>query len=196
METPSNAQAPTTIAGALLDFPGVASDAALGAVTRDREVMRIKSNVAKIPGLAWQDVEKEIENAARGLLDIELSDVVVGAWSKYQELRQYRDTKRYPADETVLAPLATHRIKSSHKPYLELLIGDQPAARIEFQLDVELLLEGVVLKIRDGRIWDVKSGTCRCAGKFSCAGVALIEKKTKRFSFRGAVHFERGIPIP
>ena len=130
------------------------------------------------------------------MLDIEITDVVGGGWAKYRELRQYRDPKRYPPGEVVLAPLAKHRIKSSHKPYLELLIGDQPAGRIEFQLDVEMKLEGVVLKIRDGRIWGVKSGTCRCAGRLACRGVSLVEKKTKPFVFRGAVDFERGVPIP
>ena len=62
-------------------------------------------------------------------------------------------------------PLAEHTAKSEHHPYVEILLKEQPVGQIVFDLEFSLALEGFVLKIQDGTIREIHTGS----GKGECS---------------------------
>jgi len=132
---------------------------------------------------------------AQALMNIKLEDILVPAWNKYLPLRKYRDKKKYPPDKTVLVPLVEHTVKSEHRPYIEVLINDKPVGRINFSIIIALVLKGLILVVRDGRIREIKTGECSAKGKVTCEEILIIEKTSETVPLPGTINLGEGIPI-
>ncbi len=169
----------------------------LAALASSERIAPLKNVLSgRVPQVTWPVALEEIMKKANDLLDISVPELAGAAWNKYQVLRKYTDTKKYPPDETIVAPLATHTIRSEHKPYVEILVGDKPVGRVHFAVDLELTLEGVVLSIRGGKIVGMRLGSCQGKGQLSCEGAVIAEKETRSLPLSGVIPLGEGIPIP
>ena len=156
----------------------------------------IKETLTDLPDALVAGVSDEVLKNLRSALDVSLTDVVLEGWGKYKELLQYRDRKRYPPDQTILLPLAHHEIHSVHKPYVDVLLDDKPIGRVTFTVDLRLRFDGVILTVRDAKIWEVKAGTCEGRGALKCGAVGLIDKRILKFDLPGRFKLADGYPIP
>lgn len=145
--------------------------------------------------IKWPGVFSAIVEKIEELLDISITDIMVKAWAKYKTLLKYTDREKYPPDQTVLVPLVEHKIGSEHHPHIDIVIDDKPFAKIEFQINVELTLKGMVLKIQDGEIKEVRMGSCEGKGSIKCGESVILEKEMKPFSLPSSIDFGDGIPI-
>ena len=129
------------------------------------------------------------------LLGIDVGKVLVGGWKKSEELRRYADPEQYPPDETMLVELIQHSIRSSHAPHLDFMIRDTQVSRIDFELDMELDVDGAVLTIRDGKIWALSVGTCLASGELTCGGHSIMKKKAEPIDIPGTYELAQPVQI-
>lgn len=178
-----------------LTFTELSSDQ-LRAMESTGKFPNLRSAFSKRGGqVDWPVAFDEIVNRIADLLDVGIVEIAVGAWNKYRALRKYADRKRYPPNETFLVPLVTHTIKSTHHPYIELLMDGKPIGRIDFSIDLELTLEGAILKIRDGRIVEIRVGSAKGEGRLKCEEFVLFERGTGPLELPGSIVLPEGIPI-
>ncbi len=137
----------------------------------------------KEPRLKWKIVLDEVIGVSTKLLNISLKDILESAWKEYDEVQKYLDEDKYDTDDVFLIPLVEHSIVSEHFPKIEILIEDSCIGRIDFKIQVELVLSGVILKISEGNILGVKGGSCKSNGTFLCEGVTLFENENIVFEF-------------
>jgi hypothetical protein len=126
------------------------------------------SGQARIP---WSAAADSIGGALYLALDIEVSTVLGNAWITLAELQVYLDRGRHPPAKEFLVPLMRHTIASVHKPGVEILLDEMVIDRITFDLEIGLMLDAIVLVIRDGRIVAIRSGYCTltCSLRFGDA---------------------------
>jgi hypothetical protein len=161
-----------------------------GQVTSLRE--KISTTLGKT---VWPNAFDEISKKSIDLLDINLIDVLVGAWNKYQGLRKYLDREKYSPTQSVLVPLGEHTVKSEHQPYVEVLINDEVVARITFHVALAFTVRGVLLLVQDGRIKSVKTGEIKGKGTVKCEEALLLEQDFRTVSLPGTVDLGEGIRI-
>jgi hypothetical protein len=149
----------------------------------------------KAPGVTWRVASEEIMQKTGDLLDLTIPEIAVAAWIKCREISQYADTKRYPPSETTIVPLVKHTITSVHNPYIELLVGNEPIGRVEFEIELNLTLEGVLLHIQDGEIVKIDLGSCQGTGCIKCEGVVVAKSATRDLQLPGSIPLNKGIPI-
>ena len=160
------------------------------------QVSAVREAAAKqAKGVGWGLIEAQIFEKLKDLSAIGIPDILAAAWNKYRILLKYLDREKYPPNESFLVPLAEHSITSEHHPYVEILVNDQPAGKIFFDIKVALTLEGIILKIRDGRIKEIFTGTCKGKGTISCDHIVILEKKTESVPLPGSIDLGQGIPI-
>ena len=159
-------------------------------------VQAIKNAVDKqgIRGL-WDSTRDEISRNVEAVLDVSLLDVLRGGWNKARMLARYRDREKYPPDTTYIAPLTEHTIRSRHRPHLEIRINQQPAGRIDFEFLLEMVIKGLRLHIRDGRIRKIDTGECRARAKLNCEGFPLVQQEWKRLEIPGSIDLGEGVEI-
>ena len=130
---------------------------------------------------------------AHDVLNLNVVDALGEAWKKYSEIMKYADREKYGPEEIILAPLAEHTVKSKHHPYVEVLLRDVPVGRVEFDLEFSLTLEGFVLKIQDGMIREIKTGSAKGEANLTLASVSLFKRETQSLHFPGHIPLREGI---
>ena len=129
------------------------------------------------------------------LLDIELPEILVNAWKELSEIARYADPDRYPPAETVLVPMIEHSIVSTHKPKLELLINDVALGEITFDVHLELVVQGVMLRIQGGRIKGITIASCKAGGKISYGHTPIFKRESAPFTLPATIDLGDGIAI-
>lgn len=155
----------------------------------------IKEKVLKEEQVGWPVVSSKIGEKIEDLLNIPIADILTMAWKKYKILLKYLDSEKYPPDETYIVDLTQHTIKSEHHPYLEIWINEQYQGKIEFNINVSIMLKGIVLKIQAGRIKEITTGNIKGMGTIKCEDFVILEKETETFTFPGSIKLGDGIPI-
>lgn len=148
------------------------------------KVTELKKQISeKDPQFKWKNILDEVMGTSSKLLEIGLKDILERAWEKYQEVEKYLDEEKFNTDETFLIPLLEHTIVSEHHPKIEIRIGETYVGKIDFELNLKLVLTGILLKISHGQIQGVKAGKCKSKGVFSCEGITLFEDESSEFKF-------------
>jgi hypothetical protein len=145
--------------------------------------------------IRWSWVRKLAAEKSEEILDLNVLDVLLGAWKKYAEIRQYADPRKYGPQETILVPLGEHTVTSEHHPYVEILLNDQPVGRVVFDLKFSLVLKGFVLNIQGGAIWEIQAGSAKGEGSLALAETVLLKRELQPISFPGDIHFAHGISL-
>jgi len=140
--------------------------------------------------LTWRLMPEAIGEQLAVLLNIPLSDILRGAWNKGYALRQQLQKSAKTPDKDLFVQLVEHKVTSTHEPYVALLRNGQEVGRLTFTISVELVLQGAVLRIRDGKVREVQTGQIKGKGSVKLYGATVIEKELAPINVPGT--FEIG----
>lgn len=121
------------------------------------------------------------------LLQIDLADIFVAAWNKSGTLRQHLDKSAHSPGKEIFLQLAEHKIVSTHRPHVSLMKDGAELTRVEFEVAIELGLQGAVLRLLDGAIQDVQTGRVKGKGTVKCFGAVIVEKEIQPTAIPGTV---------
>jgi len=182
----------------LRDFFGneTISDAALENLHGKKVIREVADDMHEaVPEGKGHAVVNAVARHLDDLLGIEVSDILLRAWKKYEDLGRYNDPLRYPPDQLFLVPLTEHTISSKHKPALEIAAGKLFKKTIPFDIALEMELTGFMLEIQGGKIITILTGECRGKGTVSCMGTLLINRESGEIRLPGSIALGDGIPI-
>jgi len=179
----------------LFDTRNLAQDR-LSDIEVSGEFVTLRNNLAqKTRGITWPLAFGDILQGIEEVLKVKLEDILVGAWKKTRELRKYRDPEKYPPTETVLLHLVEHTINSELHPALEVVVNDLAVEKIQLIIKLALNFNGIILKIKGGKIIEILPGSCKGTGNLSWGKFVLLEEQTKTFTLPQSIKLGEGIPI-
>jgi hypothetical protein len=143
----------------------------------------------------WSSLAGEISEKLEQMFDIRLTDILAAAWKDYQALLDCADPSKHTAEETISLPVVDHRIETTLKPCLEIVVGERQPIRLTFEIACELELKGLVAKVQDASIRALRLASCRAKGSVKCEGVLLIKRETRELDLPGRIVLGQGIPI-
>jgi hypothetical protein len=113
-----------------------------------------------LPRAVHEAAAGQIAGAAAQLLDVDLVDVLTGAWRLHQELiRAARRSLQAPGSIT-LQDLLPFGVSVTQDPYIDILVDDHPVARVQFSLTLEYDIRAMLPEIRAGRLVALHDGHC------------------------------------
>jgi hypothetical protein len=152
------------------------------------EAQEIKEALANAaPGLPIGTVLDGVARAVQELLDVPVTNILGGAWARARDLRAAMQKTRDSADATELVPLLGHTITSEHRPHVEIVKDDVVIARLVFPLTLNFRLEGVVLRVRQGRISEILSGTVKIKATMKFGDIVVLERALAPISIPGTL---------
>ena len=151
----------------------------------------LKESFAGVWSLARPGILERVDT----LLDIGLAEILARAWNTARDLHRYRDREAYPPGRTFEVDLARHKVVSTHKPRVEVWIGEQKRGEVGFTVEVEISVEGMRLHIRDGRIMKIETGGCQAKGSLHCEKFLLCQRKTSPLRLPGTLDLGEGLEI-
>ena len=159
-----------------------------------REHGTVKSLVNGFPGLTAA-VEREVATEASALLSLNLLDLAVAGWQRYEALMEAaRRTQDAPTTTEEIVALVTHRIESSQPLTIEVLVDGESVGTIEVKLDVAFELAGVLAVVRQARLTAVRSGTCTVTGTLAMQRTVVAHGQ-RGLDLPGAVQLRRGVGL-
>jgi hypothetical protein len=183
--------------GDLLGFEGASLTVdGMPDLTGSDAYAKLQSTLGAKGGPMWAAVRERIPGQLSKLLDVDGVGLLVGAWNKAQELQEFRDEKQHPPNEVNVVSLAKHTVESKHRPSVELVANTQPIGRLEFEIGLSLILEGVELTIQAGRVKQIRPGRSTGTGKIECDGVELYKINKKLLTLPGTIDLGEGVLIP
>jgi hypothetical protein len=123
----------------------------------------------------------------KSLLQIDLSDIFVTAWNKSGTLRQHLEKSAQSPGKEIFLQLAEHKIASTHRPHVSLMKDGVEIAKVDFEVALELVLQGAVLRLLDGAIQDVQTGRVKGKGSVKCFGAVIVEKEIQPKAIPGTL---------
>jgi hypothetical protein len=133
----------------------------------------IRAALKGVPAHLAGGATGEIGRVAAGLLHMDLVDVLASGWKKYDALAAAaRATLETPGEEQVV-DLVTHRISSTYRPRIDLVVDEMPAGSIDLEVDVTVVLHAVVGVVADGRLTSLRSGRTDLEAELSCEGIPI-----------------------
>jgi hypothetical protein len=121
------------------------------------------------------------------LFDVPLPNILVTSWKKVGNLQAIIEKSRAAPDEVMYLELAQHSINCEQKPHIEMRLKEVPVKKIEFTAKLLFNLKGFVLKIQNGAIQEIQTGTCEVKGTISYAGQVIVEKKLSPINLPGRI---------
>jgi hypothetical protein len=197
MSTTSLAPPPdTTLRAFLLGQPGdgeVTPD--LGQAFAERGIAGpALGGVRHLSTSAVRTVDHEVGAVVASLLSMDLGDVLVAGWRKYQALVDAaRRTRSAPAREEVLA-LATHRVTCSWSPRVDMLVDDIKVNTFEFEMTVTFDITGLSAIVAGGDLVGLSGGACLVTGILTLEGAVLAQRQ-RSFDPRFVVSLHRPIQL-
>jgi hypothetical protein len=155
------------------------------------ESQEIKAALVKAaPGLPMGALVEGVAQAVQEMLDVPLTDVILGAWNRSRDLHAALQTTRESDNATVLVPLLGHTITSEHRPYVEVMQDEVPIARLVFPVKIECRLEGVALRVQHGRIGEILTGTVKIKGTLKFGDFVIFDKALAPIAIPGTLSRE------
>lgn len=133
----------------------------------------INEDLAAAKSPAMEDVGATIEE----LLNIPVSDIFVKSWKETDAIKDLLAESRKSPDAVTNVELADHTIKSKHHPHIEVRQKKATSKKIEFTLRLLFKLQGFSVRIQNGNITEMRTGTCEMAGTLEYQGLAVVEHK-------------------
>lgn len=190
--------APATVRSILLD-PG--EDLA-GSLRAHGTAGPLLSPVRRRTPAADRTVEHELATVVDDFLGMDVLDLVAGGWSAHSALKAAaRRTRDLPGSEEVVA-LATHRVTSSHRPFVDVYVDGVKLGTLQVELSLVFWVSGFVCVVRDACLTGVTAGHCAVDASLAVQGSVLAERKGRPldlpggFALRGPVPLLRDEPRP
>ncbi len=144
---------------------------------------------------ALQAVHGEVATVADGLLELDLGDVLLSGWRKYTDLTKAAERTLASAGSEEVVALATHRVVSTHRPSVDLIVDGAKVHTFVFELKVEFDLKGVVAVVRRGDLVALRCGECVVTATLTLEGTSLKRSRKGRIDLALAVRLDPPIPL-
>jgi hypothetical protein len=118
----------------------------------------------------------ELTDMAKGLLELDLGSLALAGWRKHHDLLAAATRTAEHPGSTELVELATHRITSTHRPTVDVLVDGVRVAVVRLELEVELLV--LVATVRRGHLIGLRSGSVDVRLSLSVAGRQVAAHRT------------------
>ena len=141
-------------------------------------------------------VDSLVARAADRLFDISLMEIMVSAWAKMVAIQEYATGEKLLSKKTHKFVLSEHKITSKHAPKIALYVYDDKVTEMTVDISLTLIMAKTILKIKQGRILEVRISGCQAIGNLSCYGQEILEEKSAELDFPSAIKLGDGIEIP
>ena len=136
----------------------------------------------------------EAAGAAAGLLDGDLTGMIVAGWRTHHDLvGAARRTLAAPTT-TELVDLVDHQVTTTQQPSVAVLVDGRQVTTIQVSLSVQFDVGALVAGVKAGRLVALHAGHCEVTATLGVQGTGVLTRHAK-FDLPGVVPVKPGIRL-
>lgn len=129
------------------------------------------------------------------VMTMELGNVLGKAWAGSAQVKAALAATKNKPEAVAFVPLAPHRITTTHKPRVELMMAGMKIAPLPFDVVLAMDLKGVELEISGGRIVSARAGILVGEGAIHFSGSPILKAQTPPLPLPGQLKFALEAPV-
>jgi hypothetical protein len=142
----------------------------------------------------WQGLPGSVADHVCGFLQENPVAVFAGAWGKYAELKKSaRETRE--KGTTIDVSLASHDFTYEIEPHVDVLLNGVKVAEIPFTIELTCEVNGLDLFLKQGCVYQVRSGKCDCEAEILCGKTAVWTRKLVDMNLPGVLELSKPIRL-
>jgi hypothetical protein len=146
--------------------------------------------------LAWGVIGSQAADAIKGVLNVDVLQLLGSAWATAKELHEYTDRTKHPEGERSVVYLGSHRFKKTVYPQLTVTIEPLKPVTLRFALDLIADVRSIALAILNGRITGTGGGDGALGAQLRYGDIAVNKLQLRKVQFPGSFAFkEPGLAI-
>lgn len=142
----------------------------------------------------WQGLPQGVADHVCGFLQANLVGVFAGAWAKFSELKKAAG-ETCNEGITIDVSLASHDFTYEIEPQVDVLLDGVKVAEIPFKIELICEVNGLDLFLKQGCVYQVRSGKCDCTAEIHCAEKLVWTRKLPSVNLPGELHLSKPIPL-
>ena len=145
--------------------------------------------------LGAKSINSGLKDALLKSLNIALDDILVRAWSGWDELSQYANPKLTPKADINVVTVSDHTISATHKPSVDVFVHGVRVDSFDFEVAADLNVKGINLKVQGGEITRIELGTLTLGGRIELKDHEILNKNVAEVKMPLAMDLATPIPI-
>lgn len=122
---------------------------------------------------------RELGKLSAELLNLDLTQLLLGAWSRYAALREAGQRTSASPESEELVELLSHRVTLDNQPSIELLVNGKRVATVHFVLMLRITVEALTATIRAGKLIGLRAGRCDFDASVSIEGITVANRRAQ-----------------
>jgi len=143
----------------------------------------------------WPHLSDQVAENLCGFLQENVVGIFAGAWSKYAELRKCAKETREDPNSTIDVSLADHEFTYAVAPAVDILLNGEKVASIPFSIEVTCKVSGLVLSLKQGAVYRVRTGKCNCTTQILCAGYSVWDHPLANIDLPGELRLSKPVTL-
>lgn len=135
-----------------------------------------KQLVARMAETQWRILPDQVAEHVCGFLEENMIEIFASAWSHFHELKKEARKTRDDTKTTTDVELASHEFSYEMEPSVEVLLDGVHVKTIPFRVAMTCTIEGLILGLKEGAVYRVRSGHCNTKAEIQCAGKLVWER--------------------
>ncbi len=154
----------------------------------------LNSVLDSVPEQIRRSAVDEVTSAVRGLLDVNLIDMVIAGWRKHQELTAAARRTLLAPGSAELVRLANHQITVTEQPYINVVVNGVKIARLDLKLSLTFDVSALIAVIGHGSVTALRSGRCEITATLVIQD-ANVFSGSEQLDLPGAISLRQGIRL-
>jgi hypothetical protein len=150
--------------------------------------------VRNLPPMTRRKAVTQVREAAAGLLDIKLTDILIAGWSQYHDLTSAARRTLAAPGSSELVTVVTHQVTAAQQPFVNVFVDGQLLATIRLTVTVVFDVSALIAGISAGRLVAVHAGHCDISVTLAIDGVD-VATGSARLELPGAIPLNPGIRL-
>ena len=134
-------------------------------------------------GIKWTAAMSDLAPKICELFDIKIHDILLAAWKKVEALRKALEDSKKDPEKSVYLDLTEHSIDYQSAPFIDVKLKGASVKKLTLNVTLNLKVKGFVLKVQNGAIRELQTGTCEAKGSIKYGTLSIAEKKLEPIKF-------------
>jgi hypothetical protein len=155
-----------------------------------RDMSLTTEGIGQLPAFGLGAISRALASHLRALFPNDIGQLFTAAWNNSVTLREYlKKSAQSPGKDTFLQ-LSEHKIESKHRPHVALMKDGVEIARVPFDAAIEIVLQGAVLRLRDGEVQELQTGRVKGKATVKCFGAVIVRKEIDPRTVPGTISLQ------
>ena len=154
----------------------------------------VRSQLTGFTQATRNEAVKEVERITAELTNLNLIDIILGALSTYEELREAGRRTIGAPDSPEFVELIGHQVTLENQPSIQLVVNEKQIATVHLLLSLVIDIQALTATVRHGSLTALQIGRCDVGASIGIENTTVARRQAE-LQLPASIPLGTGIPL-